>query len=117
MLHRNQFNKIPNHLPIYGTDKKASCVQKSTMVLDDKRGGTSCKKILDAFFLSVFFLVMFLAQISYNFYTILTTFLRLTIRFLRPTYKKTDPMVDHKKKIKTLLELYNFRTTLTISFT
>jgi membrane glycosyltransferase len=54
------------------------------------------------FFLSVFFLVMFLAQISYNFCTILTTFLRLTIRYLSPTYKKIDSMVDHKKikKIK-----------------
>jgi len=43
-LHQNQFNKIPKQLPIYGTDKKASCIQKYAMVLDDKRGGTSCKE-------------------------------------------------------------------------
>jgi hypothetical protein len=53
-LHQNQFNKIPKQLPIYGTDKKASCIQKYAMVLDDKRGGTSCKETT-CIFLSFFF--------------------------------------------------------------
>jgi hypothetical protein len=54
-LQRNQFNKISKHLPIYGTDKKASCVQKSAIVLDDKRGGTSCKETTCIFFIGFFF--------------------------------------------------------------
>jgi hypothetical protein len=59
---------------------------------------------------------MFLAQISYNFCTILTTFfLRSTIGYLRPTCRKTDTMVHHKKKKrkeKKLLELYESCTTI-----
>jgi hypothetical protein len=42
---------------------------------------------------------MFLTQLLYNFYIILTIFfLRSTIKHLWPTCRKTNLMIDHKKK-------------------
>jgi hypothetical protein len=44
--------------------------------------------------------VMFLVQLLHNSYTTLTTFyLRSIIKYLGPTYRKTNLMVDHKKKV------------------
>jgi hypothetical protein len=50
-----------------------------------------------------FLRVMFIAQLSYNFYTTLTTFFKIN----HWIFRKINPMVDHKKKKKKLLELYN----------
>jgi putative effector of murein hydrolase LrgA (UPF0299 family) len=43
--------------------------------------------------------VMFLVQLLHNFYIIITTFfLRSTIEYLWSTCRKTNLMIDHKKK-------------------
>jgi hypothetical protein len=37
-------------------------------------------------------------QFLYNFYIFLTIFLKLTIKYVRPTYRKLDLMISLKKK-------------------
>jgi hypothetical protein len=45
-----------------------------------------------------FLRVMFIAQLSYNFYTTLTTFFKIN----HWIFRKINPMVDHKKKKKVI---------------
>jgi len=45
--------------------------------------------------------VMFLAQLLHNFNNF---FLRSIIKYLGPTCRKTNPMVDHKKKIVRVMQ-------------
>jgi hypothetical protein len=50
-------------------------------------------------FFIILYLVMFLAQLFHNFYTTLTTFFEdQSLNIYGPHIKKTNLMVDHKKK-------------------